>query len=484
MKNPFSSPAPARGTLVVLALMIAHVLVKVAALPVVLRTPLQGDEVTYDRAAAAIADAIRSLVSGRGLPVAELQDTVIDHGWFMPGTPLLLGPLHLLDPDPSLAAVRLWMGTLTLVGFLGAVWAIRVWAGWGYAAALLVVPGLVPLWVLFSFTIWGDLAAGVALILVVALLMRWWGRIAAGEDVRVRDGLVLGLALAVTLYLRSSALPLVAGVLALVTLAVLALTRGRRLRRSLVGVAVAAATFAALLLPWSVAVSKTFDHRVVTTTTVPISMAYAFGDRDQLCLGPCPAGNPWYAMTHYAAEVERKTGENQLDVQRRMSDYALRGVTPRSYASAVAQNAHRYVLEPTGFALIFRVRGEGVDPAAFTMNPPSAASDAVVTLTNVMYFLTLALGAIGLLAVRRLPARAQVIAILAGLLTAALMLQPFVHVSSPRYWPVFLPMLTLSAAGLFVRSDPEQSNRWLRRIHGAVAAGWVVVVAAVAVLAW
>lgn len=467
---------------VILGLMALHVLLKLAVLPGILKTPLQGDEVTYQRAASSIADALRSVLGGDGLPVADLQATVVDHGWFMPGSSLLLTPLYVIVPDASADAARLWMGTLTLIGFLAAVAAIARTLGRSYAAVLLVVPGLVPLWIQYSYTVWGDLAGGIALLGVVALLVHLWARLRAGHRVRVREALLLGLLLAVTLYLRSSVLPLVLGVLTLCVLTAVALTRGRERWRALTSVLLAAATFAVLLFPWSYAVSRTFDHRVVTTTTVPISMAFAFGDQKNLCLGPCPPGNVWYAMTAYAAEVERTTGENQLAVQQRMSDRALEGVTAQSYAADVLDNFGRYVFDPTGFEPIFRTRGEGVDPADLAVEPPTRMSDLGVAVTLGLYYGTIALAVVALFAVRRVRRRAQVTAILTSLLTAALMTQPFVHVGSPRYWPVFLPMIALVAAGLVQRPDPDAHGPWLRRIQILIAGLWALGVAALVVV--
>ena len=477
MTRPFS-PA-----WVVIGLMVGHVVMKIAALPTVLQTPLQGDEGAYHRAAAAIARAIRSVASGGGLPIEDLQTHVVGHGWFMPGSPLLLAPLHLVNPDPSVASERLWIGALTLVGFLAAVSAIWRVAGWKYAAALLVVPGLVPLWVSFSYTAWGDLPAGIAVVALLALLVHLWGRLETDQPVRIRHGLLLGLLLVATLYLRSNVLPLVAAVLLLCLAAIMCHAKTPAFRRGLTAWVVSLATFAALLLPWSYAVSRTFDHRVVTTTTVPISMAYAFGDRDDLCLGPCPPGNVWFAMAGFAWTVSQETGENQLDVQQRMADRALAEVTPQSYASSVLDNFDRYVLQPTGYEQIFRTRSDEKTPPTFTTGEPTTVSRISATVSQYLYFGCLALGAAGILIVRRVSRRAQVVGVLSGLFAATLMSQPFVHIGSPRYWPIFIPMFALASAGLFVRSDPQNSSVWLRRLQLLIAFGWILVLGGLALVA-
>ena len=63
------------------------------------------------------------------------------------------------------------------------------------------------------------------------------------------------------------------------------------------------------------------------------------------------------------------------------------------------------------------------------------------------------------------------------------MSQPFVHIASPRYWPVFAPLMALSAVGLLVPVDPAGSNGWIRRLQLASAAGWVAVMLGLIVLA-
>lgn len=463
---------PARLVAILFA---AHVALKLALLPIAVRTPLQGDEVTYDAGAQSIATALRSFVSGNGLPTAGMQENVIGHGWFMPGMSTLLTPLYLLAPDASVAAVRVYVGVLTLALFAAAVLVIFRIAPWQFAAALIVVPGLVPLWVLYSFTTWGDLTAGIVLIIVVAFLTWLWKRLVAGDPLRLRDAAALGALLGATLYLRSSTLPLIAGLLVLCAIAVVCHTRGRQLLRGLIACGLAALVLVAMILPWSYAASRAFDSRVTTTTTLPLSLAFAFGDRDELCFGPCPPGEIWYSMTRFSRGVAERTGESELDVQRRMSDYALRNVTLSSYATHTLDNFDRYVFQPTGYEPIFRMTAVGHDPVKLKMHEPNLVSQTDVGVTKILYFGTLLLAAISILLVRRTPVRVQVVGILASLITAALMMQPFVHVSSPRYWPVFLPMLSLLAASLLIRRDDAESSPVLRRVQIAVAAIWVAV---------
>ena len=210
-----------RPQTLVLVLTVSRVALKLALLPTAIGTQLIGDEVTYNAAARTLAGSVQSVLSGDGLPLVELRARVVGYGWFMPGMSLVLTPLYLVAPGAGSGAVRLYVGVLTTALFLFGVRLIARAAGRKYAAALLVFPGLAPLWVLFSFTIWGDLSAGLMLIVLVAVLVRLWRRLRGSGSVRLIDGAVLGAVLAATLYMRSSALPLVLAVLAL------ALTAGR-----------------------------------------------------------------------------------------------------------------------------------------------------------------------------------------------------------------------------------------------------------------
>ncbi|MFI2105026.1 hypothetical protein ACH436_17160 [Isoptericola sp. NPDC019693] len=461
------------GTLVLLNLAL-RVVLAFKALP----GPLAGDEVAYTTGARVLADSVHALLQGDGLPTDELQARLVGNGWFMPGMALLLTPLFLLDPTADDVTVRLFLGGLSTVVFLGVVAVVARTLGLRTAAVLLVVPGLVPMWVLFGFSAWGDAWAGLVILATVPLLVVMWRRLDSTGTVRLRDAALLGLALVVTLYLRSSALPLVVGVLALLVVVVLVRTRGRALVRSLAACATAAAVVVLLLAPWSTIMTRTFGERVTTTTTMSLSVAYAFGDRDELCFGPCTEGNIWTNMARYARAVGAQTGENPLEVRRQMRDYAMRDVTPSTYAAGVLDNFRRYAFSPDSYDHVFRPGVEG------TAAPPETAPDRLsIAATRWTYFVALGAAAVAIVAARRVRTDAQVMVILASGLLALLMSQPFVHVSSGRYWPVFAPLLGIAVAGLLAPADPARSSTVLRRTQVALAAGWVVVVAALFVVA-
>ena len=476
LESPARSGARSAVPVVLLGLLAADVVVKVLLLPRAVHAPLQGDEIAYVNAAKVLASVVRDLLTGHHPDLTAIRVTVIGNGWFMPGMSCVLTPLFLMVPHASVEMIRLYIGVLTLVLFLVTVRETRRTLGDLFAGALLVLPGLVPMWVLYSYTVWGDLTAGLLVVIALCWLMRRARAMNAGVAPTVGQGIFFGVLCIATLYVRSSALPLVGGLLGLVFLGSVLALRGRERRHAIASWGCAVLAFGALLLPWSYAASRALDGRVVTTSTVPISVAVAFGDPDDLCFGPCDNGNIWFSMVRYSRQVARATGASELTVQKQMSTYALRDATPHTFARAVLADTHRYVFEPSGFEAVFR-------------NPPGSAPDSTSAVTrwvtDGLYFAFLAVAAVGLLLVRRRRFEDQVLSILVKLMGAALLLQPFLHICSPRYWPVFTPLMAIAAI-LVVQTfrghsvEPAGSplasrtvTTWLIWIQVALVVGWV-----------
>jgi hypothetical protein len=469
----------------VVALVVAHLLMKLALAHRALEAPLQGDEVAYADGAKAMSNLVREVLSfGAVDATSSVRETVINNGWFMPGMSLVMTPLYVFFPHAGPELLRVYIGFLTTVLLFATASVLRRDVGRVYGLALLVFPGLLPMWVLYSFTVWGDLCAGLTAILLVALLVRLARNLVEGVTPSIGLGAAIGSLGIATLYLRSSALPLVAGTLVLGLVGVLTLARGPVRSRGLASWLVAVAVFLALLLPWSVSASRALGGRVVTTTSVPTSVAVAFGDQQRLCFGPCDPGNIWVNMVRYSRQVGRATGTSELVVQKQMSSYALRGVTARSYAIDVRGDLGRYVLQPSGFEGIFR---------AVPGSPPGFTSRVISWTTNVFYFLAFAFSVLGIATVARRGPVTQTLGLLLKLAGAALMVQPFLHVCTPRYWPVLAPLM--GALSVFAITTLRERHRnpgrgraaspataaesWLTRLQVAAAIGWALVLALV-----
>lgn len=448
------------------------------------RTPI-GDEKYYVDAARALSNLVRDLVSLHAPHAVELRDNVVGNGWFMPGGPLLLTPLFLVAPHAEMGQIRLYLSVVTCLLLVAALVDVRRVLGPWYAVVLAVVPGLIPMWALFGATMYGDMAAGLVLIILLMRVVDLVRGLAAGRAPTLRQGALLGLIAAGAIYLRGSTMPLLAGVLVAVVLAVLWLLRGReqrpRLGRALAALAVSAAVFAALLLPWSISASEAFGARVVTTTSVPLGLGNTFGDQKQMCFGPCDADDTlWFGPVRYSREVARATGHSELEVQGQMASYALHGTTPRSYASQVVTDFQNYLRDPASYTYyLHNPTGRDYDQI-----------DHITQWTDRLFWPAIVGGVAVLLLVTRRSYDAQLLSIGTKLLLGGLLLQPFVHVAGPRYWPTAAPVAGLGLALLLAlvlgwrrplgeRRPPSRVLTWAQ---GVLTAGVVVVAAAIAVL--
>ena len=477
---------------VLVALVAAHLLVKLALFWHLADAPLVGDEAAYVDGARALSNAVRDL-SGLGSPdSAELQRSVIGSGWFMPGMSVLLTPLLVVDPDASVTSVRAFLGVVTSVLLLLSVISVRRVLGDLYAGALLVFPGLVPMWLLFSYSAWGDLCAGLVLVLLLVQVVEMVRGLRAGIAPGWREGVRFGLVAIAVVYLRSSTVVIILGLGAFVLATACWVLVGRERWRSVVSMGVAGLAFGAVLLPWSVAASQTLGDRVVTTTSVPVVRANTFGDPSRLCFGPCDPGSTiWFNPLRYSREVARATGYSEIEVQKQMSAYARADVTSQSYARDVLANLGRYIGDPAGFAAYLQ------PPDA----PVNGAVERWVTgATRVLFFGALAVAAGMLLAVFRGPLDSQVLSLVHKLGFGALLTQPFVHLAGGRYWTTAAPLLGLSVALLVDRLRirgaqplpdpvPEEAGatavlgRWLTGAQVALAAAVVATGVVVCALA-
>ena len=414
---------------VILALVLAlGVLLRVVLFLQVVHTPFSGDEVAYADGGKALSNLLRDLAALHAPDTAELRRDVIGSGWFMPGMSLLLTPLYLLAPHADAGLARAWLGLLVLVAHVVAVLDVRRVLGRWWALGLALVPGLVPMWLLLGFTAYGDLSAGLVATVLITRMIAVLQRAAGGTAPTPREGAALGFLAIATVYLRGSSMPLVAGIGLAGLLAV-----GWCGRRAVAGLLVAGAIFVSVLAPWSIAASAAFHARVLTTTSVPMALANTFGDRAQVCYGPCDPGSTiWFSPVRYAREVARATGTSEVTVLSQMSAYARRDVTPHSYARDVIADWHRYRDEPSAFL--------------FKLHPPGQqGAEWVRTWTDRVFTRVLWLAALGLLLVTRRSRRLQLLSVLVKIGLLALLLQPFVHLAGSRYWATAAPLAALSA---------------------------------------
>lgn len=460
---------------ILVTLLLAHLGLKLAIAPQMVDAPFTGDERAYVDAAKALSNVTRDLVHANGLNVAELSNYVVGNGWFMPGMPFVMTPLYAVSPDAGLGATRIYLGLFTLLLLGWAVGELRSALGTVYASALAAFPSLLPTWIMFSFTAWGDLSAGLLLVVVFARTIRMARLIAREEAPSVRDGLKLGALLAACLYLRSSVLPLVPALILLLVIGAGVLLRGRARKIGLCATGAAAAAFLTILLPWSLAASTVLKAPVMTTTTVPLSMAVTFGDINKVCFGSCGPGNIWFNAVHYARATAEKSGGSEVEVQKRMSAFARQGVTASRYCTQVLKNFRNYLMNPAAFLKRFLPR-----------SAPEWKRAVYSRATAIPYFFGLAFLAGGMIAVFRGPLDRQIVSVVLKLFAGAALMQPFIHQAHGRYWPFFAPLIALSATMLLqkqsVAGASEGGVKFCRAMMFLQYAGATGVVLAVAVI--
>jgi len=435
-------------------LLVAHVALKLVIYPLTMHAPAYNDEQQYYDGARALSNLVRDVFAFTSPDGAELERNVVGSGWFMPGMAILMTPLFVVFPDAADPLCRAYLGLANFLVLLWAVRSVRNRLGSGYAALLVAFPALLPSWVLMSFTAYGDPLSGVVLIVLVAHVIDMLRKLRAGEPPAWKEAVQLGLLAITVLYLRSST-SIVLAVLGCVTLlAALVLLRGAQRWRALGAAGVAGVVCLVLLAPWSIAASKFLETRVITTTTVPISLANTFGDREQVCFGECdPDSYLWFRPLRYAREVGRATGESEVVVEQQMSDYALRDLDRRDYARQAWWNIGSYLFIPANFVrYIAPEDGRG---------PVGKGAERVVYWATYLYYVPFLLFALlSMLFVQLRSLEAQILDTVVKLSLLALFVQPFVHVAGSRYWTTAGPLFVVAGAG-FLRES------YVRRRHAA-----------------
>lgn len=452
-------------------LIVAHVVLKLLIFPLVMHAAPVGDESAYLNGGRALSNLIRDSFAFTAPDTAELERNVVASGWFMPGMPVLIAPVYVAFPDAPIWLVRGYIGLVTLVLFIAVLRSVSRRIGPGWACVLAVFPGLIPSYVVFTYGAWGDLCAGLVLVLLVVHLVEMFRGLRRGEAPSLKEGLVLGLLAIVVLYLRSSTAVLLGGLGVVTLVTAVILLRGRVRMRALGSAVLAGVVFLLLLAPWSVFASRTLEGRVLTTTTVPTVMANTFGERSEICFGKCdPDSTQWFRPLRYAREVGRSTDTSEVEVLKVMSDHALRDLTISHYLDQVVHNLGAYALQPNNFTG-YLAPPEG---RAGLGRTAEATADAV---TWVMYAPLILIGAVSLLFQARRSLEARVLDILTKLALGSLLVQPFVHIAGARYWTTAGPVFAIAAFS-FLR------ERQLARGEGTAPPGGVVTATDATVVQW
>lgn len=450
--------APAVERRLLFAMLLVAVTAWIAALGFMSTVALSGDEKFYARNAATIADLV---FRGRGSAGAVAEE-LVGRGWFMPGMSSLLVPLYAVQVDPAVEAIRTYVSAIV---FLLWVWTLReisVTFGRSGAITFLVFPTLAAIWLLFAASAWADLAAGLLLAIVVARTFRMAVSMVEG-DVRLRDVVILELIMGAMVYLRGNTIAAVAAAHGVLLLAAVSWPWSRLLPR--VGkIAAGLALLGLLIAPWTLTASGVLGDTVLTTSSAPLSVAITFGDRRDICFGPCPGeGNVWFRAVRYSREYGEDRGISELDAQRQMAAYALRDVTFQGYAQQVRQNFRSFATRPHGFVTRFM----SITTLDLSPRVTAMVEQSLRLGTLALYLPFLVALAVANAAVIVRSQRLQVLSVCVKVFTASVFVQPFLHRSHPRYWVSFAPLMAIGAILLLQWVSARRSAPAATAQHGS-----------------
>jgi putative flippase GtrA len=416
--------------------------------------PLSGDEVFYAGSAAAIA---RFLIHG-DISLAQIASHIVGYGWFMPGVSFALLPLYIFDQTPWQPIIRLFasLATAALWG-----WSVReVYRAFGiwYAVAIIVFPPFALTWLFFTATIWGELAGGLFLAIATARTWSIARSSIAGTALEFRKILYLEMVLIPMVYMRGSTILIVVAIHVFLLVIGLLYGKPREIGKLSIPLVLGAAIFALALAPWSFTASKVLGGPVTTTTTPVLSFGITFGDNDKLCFGPCPGNNIWFAAANFSRKYASEHGIGQLQAQRLMAANALQGLTLKNYLAKVHGTFRTFAFTPEQFSTRF-LSTSILNLSKSEIRFGEGLSKAWTRLFYFPFFIALVFANFAVF--RR--AEDQVASLMFKMFSLCIFLQPFDHVSHPRYWPAFAVLMGLSGGFL-------AQYRWsLRQERGGAA---------------
>jgi hypothetical protein len=408
-------------------------LMAIAALPTLFLNRLQGDEYAYTAAARVIADYLRGDADAANLLLALVGD-----GHFMPGPALLTAPLFVAFPDPAVWLQRAWWGAIMVLLWLWSVAEARRHLGPPFTMAAVIFPAATVSWHMMAATANGDVAAGLLLLIAFARTYGLCRALIAGGSPSLKAIIALEIVLALMICMRGPTI-LLAAVMHAGMFAAALLGRAPVVK-SVFAVFLGAGLLTATMIPWMLATKRVLGEPLLTTSTLPLSLAYTFGDRDRLCFGACPSGNIWHVMPEFSREEAQRLGTSALAVQRRMADHALQGLTVKHYFGTVRGNFVRFVTGPTQAT-------ETLVTGSFRL--PEQLKPTLRTVIRAIDWPIYAIFLLTLLAANLLIVRTtlehQIVSLAIKAMTLAIFVQPFMHPGHGRYWPVFAPLMALSA---------------------------------------
>ena len=250
--------------------------------------PLSGDEIWYFHVSKLIPSLISHAVHFDFDGAGVVLGAIVDRGWFMPGMAIVVAPVTFFTD--SVPITRLYVGTLNFTAIAAIFFYLQKAYGARGPLIYLFCCLLVPYYLIFCFTIWGDLVAAHLLLSVVLLIFhRRNGSMPPGLAFAAAIGVALGVITMLRGFYWAFA-PLIAVLVVLQTSAGEPLLARFRLAAApscalLLGLAV-------VLAPWTVMITRDHGFHLTTTSTTVSRMILIGSDEYFSRLQRDPCGNP------------------------------------------------------------------------------------------------------------------------------------------------------------------------------------------------
>lgn len=453
--------------------------------------PLSGDEVWYYDASKLIPPLVSHAVHLDFDGAREILGTIVDRGWFMPGMSIVVAPVTFFTD--SVPILRLYVGVLNFAAIAVIFFYLQKAYGGRGPLIYLLCCLVVPYYLIYCFTIWGDLlAAHLLLCLVLLTFHRRNGSTPPGLAFAAAIGLALGvitmlrgfywvfaLLFAVLFVLRTSARePLWA-----------------RLRRATAPSCALLLGLAVVLAPWTVRITRHNGFHVTTTSTTVSRMILLGGDDYFNGLRQDPCGNPDSRLARDISAVDnyircRADREHRTYAEQARLELAS-SIATVSYAAKVrliAANVGRFFFDTEAFLDRFdRISNAAPDNpktewrhALFEilMELNHWGWRALLTIAILLFFTPMSPSTNNLFL-------STVYKFSVGLYST----HPFMVDAHGRYYVEYIPMIAVAIVAfaraprpLLARKPPDDSLQWLL-IAGQAIALLVAPVLAIAYLA-
>lgn len=232
---------------------------------------LLGDEkLYYFDASKGLANIIKCLITLNLSDIPKIwEDSVIDNGFYLPGSSFFLSPIRLFTD--SISVSRSYMGVLNYLLLFYIIMKIKRLHGKYAAGIFLVICVLNPTFNTFSFTFWGESLAGKFTLLLLLLLYDC--AIKKNDEMfKWRNILMMALYLVIIIYCRHSYILLAPFTIFAILIMLFYKFNFQTypFKRALKTIALITTIVSFFIFTWSYSVSSKYGCCFFTTTTIDI----------------------------------------------------------------------------------------------------------------------------------------------------------------------------------------------------------------------